>query len=179
MTEDKAGHDKTGQEWIKKLASAIKEKDAQVAETNAKKQHRDEILRTKGHAFYDAACKQIGAYGQELVRSLAGDPTQSNFTMQPDGPSLFKFARQAYPYFEGDASWDATKAIITVSYKKANPVANYPLATTPMQEQTVKFVIEVGEKEAVFAQEMFGQEIEKYDHPHELARFLFTQFVSV
>jgi hypothetical protein len=153
-------------EWIGNLAQDIRQKGHEAAESYGKAQHSDQIITTKGNAFFSAFVISLEEGVNEIKRQLQGDVTSSDTLFQTISPTEVKLTRSRFPWF--DAHITHRDPNIVLDYAKGPGVAGDPA----IDRKTASFIFQVADDDTLSLQQSFSENPISFHRPEELARHI-------
>jgi hypothetical protein len=161
-------------EWIKHLASRIKEVDHEAAEKLHADARRKGILDAKGPVFYKetvtAIQRDLKLMEEDLKEDVTGFPT----TVSTPNAVLATIGRQACPFVTATFQLMMPQEQIVLSGSTGNPVKGIAV-----RQHGLTFRFEIGENDGVFVAEPFGEQSKKFHHPNQLAEHIVKLLFSV
>jgi len=162
------------EEWIEKLAHAIKGKDHEAAEQDAAATRRAELINHEGPIFWRSFADFLKKYTEEMRGALDGDVTAAviSFTFQPQSQRI-DIHKSAYPYIMFNASPGyGPNQSVSMQYLKTNPKQPQNIV---QKMQAIPCRFEVSHHHKVFLH-LDGKE---FPEPQHAAKYLIEKLFTL
>lgn len=112
------------EEWLKRLAAEIKEKDHAVAEETARSEHELRLIKEHGPVLWRALADFLSKYVEDLKADFRDDITlregQLSFAFNGQNAQI-GIGKAAFPYVQFTASPNYQARTASISYVSRNP----------------------------------------------------------
>jgi hypothetical protein len=158
--------------WIKKLVRGIEEADHDAAVEARERNHRAEIVKTKGPIFWrsfgDFLSKFVTEMNEEFGDHPAGD---AKISFQKGGQESYRISKAAFPFVNFSATPDFSGGPNMVNFAAVNPErpsnGNVLMSSIPCRFEVLNDEVEL---------QLNGH---LYEHPEEAASFVMEKLFTV
>jgi hypothetical protein len=150
--------------WIDKLASEIRERNREAAQSYGREQHFAAVVERLGAAFFLKLTTQLEQDIDALRRRLQGDITSAEMAVQSPRAGELRITRERFPWV--DATITHRGDTILVDYARSEGVGGDPM----LDRKSHAFTLRAGGDDRLYAENSFAEQPDRFDTPEELAR---------